>query len=122
MKYFIMILIDEVYYSYKDNSSLSEKLLPPQEVNKLLRSQAVFLATKDKDVEEFLKRLNIKVRHTHVCSFCAYEGNITVINSNYSYKYNNQMICKDCAHDTIKREIKVQGFDKKIFRNLKLEV
>ena len=42
-------------YSYKDTSSLSEKLLPPQEVIKLLRSQAVFLATKDEDVENFLK-------------------------------------------------------------------
>lgn len=106
-------------YSYKDNSSLSEKLLPPQEVNKLLRSQAVFLATKDKDVEDFLKKLNIKVRHTKVCSFCAYEGNITIINSNFSYEYNNQLICKNCAHDTIKNEIKLRGFDKKIFRNLK---
>lgn len=106
-------------YSYNDNSSLSEKLLPPQEVNKLLRSQAVFLATKDKDVEDFLKRLNIKVRYTQVCDFCAYEGNITIINSNFSYNYNNQLICKNCAHDTIKNEIKLRGFDKKIFRNLK---
>ena len=106
-------------YSYKDNSSLSEKLLPPQEVNKLLRSQAVFLATKDDDVEDFLKRLNVKVRHTQVCSFCAFDGNITIINSNFSYKYNNQLICKNCAHDTIKNEIKLRGFDKKIFRNLK---
>ena len=31
----------------------------------------------------------------------------------------NQLICKDCAHDTIKEELKLQGFDKKIFRNLK---
>ena len=106
-------------YSYNDNSSLSEKLLPPQEVNKLLRSQAVFLATKDSDVEDFLKRLNIKVRYTQVCDFCAYEGNITIINSNFSYQYNNQLICKNCAHDTIKNEIKLRGFDKKIFRNLK---
>ncbi len=106
-------------YNFKDNSTLNEKLLPPSEVNKLLRSQAVFLATPDEKVEKFLKSLNIKVRHTKVCDYCAYEGNITVVNSSYSYKYNNQLICKDCALDTIKQEIKLQGFDKKIFRNLK---
>ena len=106
-------------YNFKDNSTLNEKLLPPSEVNKLLRSQAVFLATSDEKVEKFLKSLSIKVRHTKVCDYCAYEGNITVVNSSYSYKYNNQLICKDCALDTIKQEIKLQGFDKKIFRNLK---
>ena len=106
-------------YSYQNNSSLSEKLLPPQEVIKFLRSQAVFLATHDKEVEDFLKRLNIKVRHTKVCDFCAFEGNITIIDSSFSYNYNNQLICKNCAHDTIKNEINLRGFDKKIFRNLK---
>ena len=34
-------------YNFKENSTLSEKLVPPGEVNKLLRSQAVFLATHD---------------------------------------------------------------------------
>ena len=106
-------------YNFKDNSTLNEKLMPPGEVIKLLRSQAVFLATRDEKVEKFLKSLNIKVRHTQVCDFCAYDGNITIVNSEYSYKHNNQLICKDCAHDTIKQEIKLQGFDKKIFRNLK---
>ncbi|WP_405306690.1 DUF5814 domain-containing protein [Methanobrevibacter sp.] len=106
-------------YNFKDNSTLNEKLVPPGEVTKLLRSQAVFLATPDEKVEKFLKSLNIKVRKTQVCDYCAYEGNITIVNSAYSYKYNNQLICKDCAHDTIKQELKLQGFDKKIFRNLK---
>ena len=106
-------------YNFKDNSTLNEKLMPPGEVIKLLRSQAVFLATHDEKVENFLKSLNIKVRHTQVCDFCAYDGNITIVNSEYSYKHNNQLICKDCAHDTIKNEIKLHGFDKKIFRNLK---
>ena len=106
-------------YNFKDNSALNEKLLPPSDVIKLLRSQAVFLATKDEKVEKFLKSLSIKVRHTQVCDYCAYEGNITIVNSSYSYKYHNQLICKDCAFDTIKQEIKLQGFDKKIFRNLK---
>ncbi len=106
-------------YNFKDNSTLNEKLLPPSEVIKLLRSQAVFLATNDENVEKFLKSLNIKVRKTQVCDYCAYEGNITIVNSSYSYKYHNQLICKDCALDTIKHEINLQGFDKKIFRNLK---
>ncbi|MBE6499828.1 MAG: DEAD/DEAH box helicase [Methanobrevibacter thaueri] len=106
-------------YNFQDNSSLNEKLFPPSEVIKLLRSQAVFLATPDEKVESFLKSLNIKVRHTQVCDFCAYDGNITIVNSDFSYKHNNQLICKDCAHDTIKEEIKLHGFDKKIFRNLK---
>ena len=106
-------------YNYNDNSSLNEKLLPPSEVIKLLRSQAVFLATPDEKIEKFLKSYNIKVRHTKVCDFCAFEGNITIVNSDFSYKHNNQLICKNCAFDTIKEELKLQGFDKKIFRNLK---
>ena len=106
-------------YNFKDNSTLNEKLVPPGEVIKLLRSQAVFLATKDDKVENYLKSLNIKVRHTQVCDYCAYEGNITIVNSSFSYNYNNQLICRDCALDTIRQEIKLQGFDKKIFRNLK---
>lgn len=106
-------------YNYNDNSALNEKLVAPQDVIRLLRSQAVFLATRDEKIEDFLKGLNIRVRHTKVCDFCAYDGNITVVNSDYSYRYNNQVICKECAHETIKNEIKLQGFDKKIFRNLK---
>lgn len=70
-------------YNYNDNSTLNEKLMPPQEVIKLLRSQAVFLATKDERVENYLKSLNIKVRHTQCCDFCSYEGNITIVNSSF---------------------------------------
>ena len=106
-------------YNFKENSTLNEKLVPPGEVNKLLRSQAVFLATRDEKVENFLKSLNVKVRHTRVCDYCAYDGMITIVNSDFSYKYQNQLLCKNCALDTIKNEIKLQGFDKKIFRNLK---
>ena len=78
-------------YNFKDNSTLNEKLIPPGEVTKLLRSQAVFLATPDKKVENFLKSLNIKVRRTQVCDFCAYEGNITIVNSSYSYKWGGPL-------------------------------
>ena len=106
-------------YNFKENSTLNEKLVPPGEVIKLLRSQAVFLATRDEKVENFLKSLNIKVRYTRVCDYCAYDGQITIVNSDFSYEYHNQLVCKNCAFDTIKNEIKLQGFDKKIFRNLK---
>nr|WP_231475928.1 hypothetical protein [Methanobrevibacter oralis] len=77
------------------------------------------MASKDEKIEEYLESLNIKVRHTKVCDFCAFDGNITIVNSDFSYNFNNQLICKDCALDTIKQEINLQGFDKKIFRNLK---
>ncbi|MBR0370238.1 MAG: DEAD/DEAH box helicase [Methanobrevibacter sp.] len=106
-------------YNFKENSTLNEKLIPPGEVNKLLRSQAVFLATPDEKVENFLKSLNVKVRHTRVCDYCAYDGKITIVNSDFSYNFQNQLLCKNCAFDTIKNEIKLQGFDKNIFRNLK---
>ena len=106
-------------YNFKENSTLNEKLMAPGEVIKLLRSQAVFLATPDSDVEKFLKSQNIKVRRTQVCDFCAYDGNITVVNSEFSYKYNGQLICRECAHDTIRNEISLQGFDRSIFRNLR---
>ncbi len=106
-------------YNFKENSTLNEKLIPPGEVNKLLRSQAVFLATPDEKVENFLKSLNVKVRHTRVCDYCAYDGKITIVNSDFSYNFQNQLLCKNCVFDTIKNEIKLQGFDKNIFRNLK---
>ena len=46
--------------------------------------------------------------------FCAFEGNITIVNSEFSYKHNNQLICEQSAYETIKREIKTSGFDKNI--------
>ena len=46
-------------YNFKDNSTLSEKLLPPGEVIKLLRSQAVFLATPDEKVLTNAKTVSI---------------------------------------------------------------
>lgn len=96
-----------------------EKLLPPSDVLKLLKSQAVFIVEKDELLEEFLKKQGIKVRFTHICDFCAYEGNITIINSKNTYKMNNQLICKECALNTIKSELNQQGYDKSVFRNFK---
>ncbi len=106
-------------YSANENSNVTDKLIPPSQVIKLLKSQVVFLATKDEKVEEFLLSLGIKIRFTKICDFCAYEGIVTIINSNFSYDYHNQIICKSCAHDTIKHELQINGFDKKVFRNFK---
>jgi len=96
-----------------------DKLLPPGEAMKLLKKQVVFLVSKDEEIENFLKSHGIKTRFTKICSHCAYEGNITIINSNFSYDYHNQLICKICAEDTIKRELKLQGYDKKSYKNFK---
>ncbi|MDR2967575.1 MAG: DUF5814 domain-containing protein [Methanobacteriaceae archaeon] len=96
-----------------------EKLFPPSELIKILRSQIIFLSSRDKEMEKFLDSLNIDYRFTKICSHCTLEGNITIINSNFSYSYHNQNICKICAEETIKRELKLQGFDKKSFKNFK---
>jgi len=98
---------------------MEEKLLPPGEAMKLFKSQAVFLVSRNSKMEEFLKINNIKVRFTKICNHCSYEGNITIINSNFSYDYQSQTICKLCAEDTIKRELKLQGYDKKSYKNFK---
>ncbi len=96
-----------------------EKLLAPSKAINLLRSQAVFLAQKDNEMESFLQKNNIKVRFTNICQHCSYEGYVTIINSDFSYTYHNQLICKSCAEETIKRELKLRGYDKKVFRNFK---
>ncbi|MGL6299134.1 MAG: DEAD/DEAH box helicase, partial [Methanobacteriaceae archaeon] len=96
-----------------------EKLLPPSQAIKVLKKQAVFLTSKDPELEAFLDSLNIKYRFTNICKHCLFDGNITVLSSDFSYMYHNQKICKLCAEDTIKRELKLNGFDKKVFRNFK---
>lgn len=96
-----------------------DKLCPPAEAIDFLRSQAVFIASKDENIEDFLDSLNIKVRHTTVCPHCVYEGYVTIINKHYSYSYHNQSICKECAEETIKREMKLRRYDKSVFRNFK---
>lgn len=96
-----------------------EKLLPPSEAIKLLKKQVVFLVLRDKEIEDFLKSNDIKTRFTKICNHCIYDGNITIINSNFSYNYHKQNICKTCTKDTIKRELKLQGYDKKSYKNFK---
>ncbi|MDR0900427.1 MAG: DUF5814 domain-containing protein [Methanobrevibacter sp.] len=109
------VSINKFIAKYEDE----EKLLPPSEAIKLLRSQAVFLISKDEDMGEFLKNIGVEPRFTRICSHCVFEGNITIINRNFSYDYHNQKICKICAEETIKRELKLRGFDKKSYKNFK---
>ncbi|MCK9152032.1 DEAD/DEAH box helicase [Methanobacterium alcaliphilum] len=96
-----------------------EEVLPPAEAVKLFRKQAVFLVEKDAETQEFLESLNIKFRRTRICHHCTLEGNITIINSKSSFKYHDQNICRLCAEEVIKREIKYRGLDKKTFKNFK---
>ena len=96
-----------------------DKLYPPSKAINILRSQAVFLAEKDDKLEAFLKQNNIKVRFTNICQHCSFEGEVTIINSDFSYLYHDQLICKTCAENTIKRELQLRGYDKKVFRNFK---
>ena len=81
-----------------------DKLYPPSRAINLLKSQAVFLAEKDEKLEAFLKKNNIKVRFTNICQHCSFEGEVTIINSDFSFSYHDQLICKVCAENTIKRD------------------
>lgn len=107
--------INKFIAKYEDE----EKLLAPSEVIKILKSQTIFLTSKDNEMENFLKNLDIDYRFTRICSHCVFDGNITIINSNFSYDYHNQKICKICAEETIKRELKLHGFDKSSYKNFK---
>ena len=104
------------YIVHTDNE---DKLKPPAEAVELLRSQAVFLATRDRVMEKILKSLNIKTRHTRICPHCIYEGYIRIINKDCSFKYHDQYICEDCADETIKREMKLRRYDSASFSNFK---
>ncbi|MCQ2977152.1 MAG: DUF5814 domain-containing protein [archaeon] len=96
-----------------------DKLYPPSKAISFLKSQAVFLAQKDEDLEKFLSKNNIKIRFTNICQHCSYEGEITIVNDSFSYTYHDQIICKLCAEETIKRELELRGYSKKVFRNFK---
>ena len=102
---------------YIKKTENEDKLYPPSDAINFLRSQAVFLASHDEDIEEFLTSSNIKVRHTKVCPHCIYEGFVTIISKDYSYSYHDQRICKTCAEETIKREMKLRRYDKHVFKN-----
>lgn len=104
---------------YIVHSENEDKLKPPAEAVELLRSQAVFLATRDKVMEKILKSLHIKARFTRICPHCIYEGYITIINKDCSFNYHGQSICEDCANETIKREMKLRRYDSASFPTFK---
>ena len=96
-----------------------ETLLPPGEALKILRKQNVFLAGNDPEAEEMLNSLNIKYRKARICKHCTFEGYITLIKRDKSYLFHDEYICRVCAEEEIKRELKSRGFDVNTFKNFK---
>lgn len=92
-----------------------EIILPPSEAVKVLRKQNVFLVGSDPDTEEFLHSLNIKYKHTSICRHCTFEGFITLIQKEKSYFYHGDNLCRLCAENEIKRELKSHSYDMSTF-------
>jgi helicase len=92
-----------------------EIIFPPSEAVKILRKQNVFLVGSDPDTEELLGSLNIKFKHTLVCRHCTFEGFITIINKEKSYLYQGDYLCRICAENEIKRELKARSYDMSTF-------
>ncbi|MDR0913052.1 MAG: DEAD/DEAH box helicase, partial [Methanobrevibacter sp.] len=103
----------------KDFDDEEDKFYPPSQAIKLLKSQAVFISSHDEKIEEFLSLNHIKYRLARICNHCVFDGKITVINSKNSYLYHNQKICKKCSYEIIKGELKLNGIDKKLFKQFK---
>lgn len=106
-------------YKYVVKKGDKKELLQPSDAIKLFRSQAVFLVDNDPEIQLFIESLNVKCRKTTICQHCTLEGYITIINSKSSFEYNNQKICKLCAEEVIKRELKYVGLDKHTFKNFR---
>ena len=92
-----------------------EIILPPSEAVKILRKQNVFMVGSDPDTEEFLHSLNIKYKHTFICRHCTFEGFITLIQKEKSYFYHGDYLCRLCAENEIKRELKARSYDMSTF-------
>jgi len=96
-----------------------ESLFPPSEALKILKKQNVYLVDGDAEIEEMLDSLNIEFKKTRICKHCTLEGYITVINRNSAYLHHNEYICRLCAEEEIKRELKYKGIDLSVFNNFK---
>lgn len=92
-----------------------EIIFPPNEAVKILRKQNVFLVGSDPETEEFLHSLNINFKHTLICRHCTFEGFITIINKEKSYLYHGDYLCRICAENEIKRELKARSYDLSTF-------
>ncbi len=104
-------------YKYIIKKGDKEELLQPSDAIKLFRSQAIFLADNDSKIQAFIESLNVKCRRTNICHHCILDGYITIINSKSSFDYHNKRICKLCAKEVIKRELKYNGLNKHTFNN-----
>lgn len=96
-----------------------ESLFPPSEALKILKKQHVFLIGNEPEIEEMLDSINIDFKKTRICRHCTLEGYITVINRNSSYLYHNEYMCRLCAEEEIKRELRYKGIDLSVFNNFK---
>ena len=96
-----------------------ESLFPPSEAMKILKKQNVYLIGGDEEIEEMLDSLNIEFKKTRICRHCTLEGYITVINRKSAYLSNKRYICKLCAEEEIKRELKYKGLSLSTFNNFK---
>lgn len=96
-----------------------EKLQAPSTALKILKKQVILLNNKDNEMEEFLTSQNIRFYRTNICNHCTTEGFITILNSNFSYSYHGQKICKICGEEYVLSELKSRGYSGKVFPNFK---
>ncbi|MGZ7069209.1 MAG: DUF5814 domain-containing protein [Methanobacterium sp.] len=106
-------------YKFIVKKGEKESLFPPSEALKILKKQNVYIIEHDAEIEEMLDSLNIKYKRTRICKHCTIGGNITIINSEVGYLYHEDYICRKCAEDEIKRELKSHSYDLSTFKNFK---
>ncbi|MDP3065554.1 MAG: DUF5814 domain-containing protein [Methanobacteriaceae archaeon] len=92
-----------------------EMVFPPSEAVKILRKQNVFLVGEDPETEKMLDSLHIKYRKTSICRHCTFTGHITILERYKAYRYHKDHICRMCAEEELKRELKNHFFDLKVF-------
>ncbi len=96
-----------------------ESLFPPGEALKILKKQNVYIIGEDAEIEEMLDSLNINYRRTRICKHCTMGGYITIINPHVAYLFHKNYICRKCAEEEIKRELKSRSIDLSAFNNFK---
>ncbi|MCZ3367034.1 MULTISPECIES: DUF5814 domain-containing protein [Methanobacterium] len=96
-----------------------ESLFPPSEAVKILKKQNVYLIDGDEEIEEMLDSQSIDFKKTRICRHCTLEGYITVVNRNSAFISNKEYICRLCAEEEIKRELKYKGLSLSAFNNFK---
>ncbi len=106
-------------YKFIVKKGEKESLFPPSEALKILKKQNVYIIHPDAEIEEMLDSLNIKYKRTRICKHCTMGGYITILNPEVGYLYHKDYICRKCAEEEIKREIKSHGYDLSTFENFK---